>query len=66
MIGAIPLNEPFRSEICDELDRIREKRLSHKLKKSETNEPAVTRKDDIRAALIDARIVAILPTCQTE
>lgn len=55
MIGAIPLNEPFRSEICDDLDRIREKRLSHKSKKSD--EPAVTRKDNlpaIRAALIDA------------
>lgn len=55
MTGAIPLNEPFRSEICDELDRIREKRLSHKSKKSD--EPSVTRNDDlltIGTALIDA------------
>ena len=55
MTGAIPLNEPFRSEICDEVDRIREKRLSHKSKK--TDEPSVTPNNDlppIRTALIDA------------
>ena len=38
-------DEPFRSEITDELDRMREKRLSReKSKKSEIDEAAVMRK----------------------
>jgi hypothetical protein len=67
MSGAIPLNEPFGSEICDELDRIREKRLSYRSKKSdEPSEHARTIPPPIRAALIDAWILAIVPTCETE
>jgi hypothetical protein len=43
----VPSDEPIRSAITDELDRMREERLSKKSKQSETDEAAVTRKRDL-------------------
>jgi hypothetical protein len=42
----VPSNEPIRSEITDELDRMREKRLSEKSKRNQTDE-AATREGDL-------------------
>jgi hypothetical protein len=43
----VPSGEPISSPLIDELERIREERISRKSKASKTEEEAVTGKDDL-------------------